>query len=900
MGGQTTSAGIARRAAWLVGLVMAWIAAAHLAGGDLVVAESSPWFAPAAVTVVAGVAFGWWAIVVALAAATIDMAIVGTFGEPGGTQAVAIVTAVAHAVSFGAAGTWLRRRGVDVRDTGMRDLLRLVTAAAVVAPLAVGLARAAAMRVFTDHAGGTTVAGDAFTWASRDAVAVICAASLPFALHGAWRDRRPLRRAVISVNPHLDRSIAVVQLALAATSVAAAFSLGDPASPPIYLAVPALLWLAATRGHRFAAFGVSLLGAGLWLSHTVGTPVPDATSLRLQLAGTALLTLAVGAQVDDRRRAAVAFGRINLALRMSEARYRAVIENAADGFLVLGTDGVVEMANGAIERMFGRDRSELEGELLTHLLPPPVGTSSDDHLIALLEGSGSGADRYWLARRADGNDFPVRVALSRVDVDGRVTYTAIVADESDRKQFEDLLEHQATHDHLTDLPNRALFHERLLAELERLRRNPGTLALLLVDLDKFKAVNDTLGHTVGDRVLQETAHRLRDSVRRGDMVARLGGDEFAVLIGPSVDGRSAEATAARAIERLGAPFDGVPPELSPSASVGIRLVTHPDDDPVDIVRQADAALYQAKRAGRSTFRFFSGVGPAPAAPEEIDLRDRITDGSVVVRYQPVIDAASGSVWTVEALARIARPDGSLVPPSEFIPLAERSGLIDRLGELVLRRALMDLYGLRQALGRDDLSVSVNVSPRQLGNHRLPSIIEDALATAGLGPDALMLEITETMALGDVPGAAEMARTIRARGVRIVLDDFGSGRTNLSALREVPADALKIDRSYVAGIVDDDVDRDIVASIVSLAAARGIVAVAEGVESVDLVDELGKLGCTHLQGFLFGRPATIGELTTVLHQWSAVPVLATRRPAVYPSTAAAKARISRAASGPAGV
>ena len=240
----------------------------------------------------------------------------------------------------------------------------------------------------------------------------------------------------------------------------------------------------------------------------------------------------------------------------------------------------------------------------------------------------------------------------------------------------------------------------------------------------------------------------------------------------------------------------------------------------------------------------------------------------------MIEVSAGHVANVEALARIRRPDGRLMTPTEFIADAERSGLVDRLGEVVLRRALMDLCHLRNSVS-DDLTVSVNVSPPQLAHQRFPEIVRDALGTSGLGPEALILEITESAGLADVPGAVAMLNDIAATGVRIALDDFGTGHTRFDILRDLPITVLKIHREFVSRMTESVADADIVETIIMLARRRGIVAVAQGVETIELVDRLTSMGCTQVQGFLFGEPSPIEELTTVLRQWHAVPAIATR-------------------------
>jgi diguanylate cyclase (GGDEF)-like protein/PAS domain S-box-containing protein len=725
---------------------LVWLMLVRLSGGNVVDPTSSAIFAPAALAVVLGITIGWDALAVPLAATVADV-ILRRHQLDSSTATLELILAAANAGAYVSAGVWLHRRKVDLRDAGMTDLLGLVGPAAIAAPCATALIHTLAVRSL--HLDSDPFASTLFAWASRDSVAIIVAASFPFALHQMLKDGRPLRRLAVLRHPGLDRMLACVQIAFLVASVTAAYTLGESDNFPLFLAVPALFWLAASRGYRFAAFGVMLFSAGLIFSDIGTDHVAGMTSLRLQVMSTALLTLAIGAQVDDRRSAGTTYSRMSRELQMSEARYRSVIEHAADGFLVTNQDGEIEIANAAIERLFGIARTDVESANIIDLIPPADDTTALNALAHLLDGgpsSGTSGERYWIGRRADGSTFPLRVALSRIDIEGRVGYAATVQDESDRKQFEELLEHQATHDPLTDLPNRALFHDRLIHEIERLRRQPGSLALLLVDLDRFKQINDTYGHAMGDKVLRETAARLREVMRSGT-VARLGGDEFAIVLGPAVDRHAAVAVAQRVLECLRKPINGLPPELTPTASIGIRLISQPGEQPQELLRHADAALYQAKRDGRDCYRFFAH-SERPPTPTEIDLRDRITDCSVTLRYQPVIEVVAGHVANIEALARIRKPDGQMMTPSEFIADSARAGLVDRLGELVLRRALTDLCDLRNRVS-DELTMSVNVSPRQLANTRFAAMVSDALGMNGLGPDALILEITDSAGLEQV-------------------------------------------------------------------------------------------------------------------------------------------------------
>jgi diguanylate cyclase (GGDEF)-like protein/PAS domain S-box-containing protein len=830
---------------------------ATAASGSWLDPAGHAWYPAAALTVALVVLAGPRALVVPM------VLLPATELQTPGAPAVWFIVAltVLHTAAYGGAGLWLRARDVDLRDAGMADLLRTFFSAAFAAPVVVGFG--AALLAHLEHSGTfAAYCRDALAWTTRDMVAVLVAVSLPFAVAGAWQDRRPLRRVTVLRSDNADRALLGLQLLLVAAGVGIGFRLGDADSHPLYLASPALLWLAATRGHRYAAIGVSIFGVGLAIANLTEPAAADLANLRLQIAGISMLTLAVGAQVDDRRRSVLVHQRMTRALEMSEARYRTVLENAADGLLVVEADGTVDIANAAVERITGSTRDEIEGASLLELFPVPDGIGPEQHLDSLLTATTPGASsggRYLAGRRADGTSFSAHLSVSKVEHHGHVAYTLLLRDESDRKVFEEQLAHRATHDALTDLPNRVLFQDRLQSGIDRLRRSPGALAVLLLDLDRFKPINDQLGHAAGDRVLQEAAARLRAAVRRSDTVARLGGDEFAVLCETASERNDVAATAQRILDELARPYEGVPAALSPSGSIGIRIVRDPHALPHDVVREADAALYRAKHEGRACYRFFDPGGADEARP--IDLRARIGAGDVVVHYQPVLDTQEGRCVSVEALVRLRDADGTLVEPAAFVADAERSGLIGRLGELVLRRACHDVATLRRRT--PDLRVSVNVSPRQLAERSFVATVADALREAGLPAAALTVEITETTALSQVPAAPAVVGALADLGVQISLDDFGTGSSSLELLRDLPVDEIKLDRSFVRRVCEAGAERDIVAALVGLAERRGIGVVAEGVETIDQADELNRLGCRRLQGFLFGEAVSVGELDDLL-------------------------------------
>jgi diguanylate cyclase (GGDEF)-like protein len=438
-------------------------------------------------------------------------------------------------------------------------------------------------------------------------------------------------------------------------------------------------------------------------------------------------------------------------------------------------------------------------------------------------------------------------------------------DITDRIELEAQLTHQAFHDNLTGLANRALFRDRLDQALARAERSERPLAVLLVDLDGFKQVNDTLGHDAGDQLLQEVAQRFNDVVRGSDTVARFGGDEFALLLEEIVD-HEAVGLAQRLLERLAAPVAVAGREVILGASVGIVLHTGSGQSE-DLVRQADVAMYEAKDTGRGRYEIFcpemtKGVGELLGIEQE--LRLALERGEFSLHYQPEIDLESAKIVGAEALLRWHSPTRGLVPPARFIPIAERTGLILPLGEFVVREACAQAAAWRRAgLVSETFVTWVNVSAKQLSG--LQKVVQQALEVSGLPPSGLGLEVTETAVVE--PGVAgERARTelklLHEQGVRIAIDDFGTGFSSLGQLRHFPIDMIKVDYSFVQGATHDPKDAAITANLVNLAHALGLVAIAEGIESERQLSSLKSLGCDLGQGYFFARPMPADQLEDI--------------------------------------
>ncbi len=433
----------------------------------------------------------------------------------------------------------------------------------------------------------------------------------------------------------------------------------------------------------------------------------------------------------------------------------------------------------------------------------------------------------------------------------------VVIDITNRRVTGRALDYQSAHDPLTNLPNRVLFLDRLRGALSRLERRPSTLAVLLLDLDRFKVVNDSLGHEVGDRVLAAVARRLRTAVRTQDTVARSAGDQFMVLCDELDGPADAVDVAERMLAALADPVEVDAEDVALSASTGIALSTGPGDSPAALLRDAEDAMYQAKKQGRGRCQVFDDELRADVS-RRLDtqraLGRAVERGELELHYQPKVTVADGRLDGFEALLRWHHPERGLVPPMEFVPLAEETGLIVPIGEWALGEACRQLVSWRQAHpDRLSLRMCVNVSPRQFDDGGLHRVVERVLASTGADPADLWLEITESVLAEDPASTITALEALKKLGVGLAIDDFGTGYSSLSYLKRFPVDAVKIDRTFVAGLGADPQDSAIVAAVVRMASVLGLTVVAEGVETREQLAELRALGCELAQGWYFGRP-----------------------------------------------
>jgi diguanylate cyclase (GGDEF)-like protein len=444
-----------------------------------------------------------------------------------------------------------------------------------------------------------------------------------------------------------------------------------------------------------------------------------------------------------------------------------------------------------------------------------------------------------------------------VGEDGEECFEGVFADVTERKQAELELTHTAQHDPLTGLLNRRQFTREL--ELELSRGGSADCAVLFVDIDRFKLVNDGHGHEAGDALLRDAARRLQSALREGDVLSRFGGDEFTAYL-PGCDAACAAIVAHRVLATLAQPFAVTRGEVYVGGSVGIALAGGDSESATDLIRDADVAMYAAKQAGRGRFELFdTSLREASARRVEIvsALHRALELREIELLLQPIVDLADGRLAGVEALLRWRR-GSQVVPPLDFVPLAEEAGLIAEIERFALAEACRMGQELSK-LHREPVAVSVNVSPRHALQGDLRASVEHALRTTGFDPGCLLVELTESERIEDVDGLANVLGAVRELGVSVALDDFGTGWSTLGLLRRVPFDALKIDRSFTAGLPGSRSDRALVAAIVTLARSLGVPAVAEGIERPEQHAWLRDVGCDLGQGYLFARPSTVAQL-----------------------------------------
>lgn len=554
----------------------------------------------------------------------------------------------------------------------------------------------------------------------------------------------------------------------------------------------------------------------------------------------------------------------NARFRDGEARMRAILDHVRDGIVAVSDRGRVETFNPAAARMFGYRPEEVLGSPLSRLIPdvevPAAGGGPEPTGPA-------GGRREFTGVRKDLGAFPIEAHFSAMTLGERHLVIGALRDLTDRKAAEQRILHMATHDALTALPNRSLLQDRLQRAIAHARRHGGRVAVLFVDLDRFKTVNDSLGHSAGDALLREAARRIAGVLRAEDTVARQGGDEFIVVLTGLRDAEAAAGVARKVLDVLGLPYRIGEREVHVGASIGLALYPGDGADPDTLLRNSDTAMYHAKEKGRGNYQFYSEEMNRQAAERlslEGELRHALERGQLEMHYQPLVAVAGGRVTATEALMRWRHPALGMVPPARFIPIAEDCGLIEGLGEWALRSACRQWVDWR-GRGAGVPRMVVNLSPRQLRRRDIVEHFAALLEEEAVPPEAIGLEITETAIMEDPDSAIGLLRDLKALGVELSLDDFGTGYSSLSYLKRFPIDKLKIDRSFVRDIADDENDAALVAAVIAMAHNLGVRVVAEGVESHRQLEFIRIRGCDEYQGYLYSRPLPGAELVEVLQR-----------------------------------
>ena len=558
-------------------------------------------------------------------------------------------------------------------------------------------------------------------------------------------------------------------------------------------------------------------------------------------------------------------------MRKSEERFRALTENALDITAIVSPEGRIDYASPSVEPVMGYTPAELLGTGLLHLVHPEDAGELQQDLIRVagsLPGDRTIVARFqhrggsWRVLEVAGNNCLEHPAVRGIVLNCR--------DITERMLAQDRIRHLAHHDELTGLPNRNLFRDRAHQAMAQADRSHRRLALMFLDLDRFKHINDSLGHHIGDRLLQQMAERLAGAVRQMDTVARLGGDEFVVVLPDIRDVQDLTPLAAKLLEISAAPVQIEGNEVHVSGSLGISVFPDDGADLDTLMRNADTAMYHAKEYGGNNFQYFTPRMNEVARERlllETRLRRAICQQEFVLHYQPIVSASTGDIVGIEALVRWQDPERGLLPPGYFIGVAEDAGLINALGAWVLQEACRQNREW-QDMGLARLPVAVNLSAEQFRSLALVETVSEALERSGLQPKHLELEITETLLMQQSEQTAILLDRLNAMGLELAIDDFGTGYSSLSYLTRFPIHKLKIDKSFVRDIGSDPSDASITSAVIAMAQSLKLKVLAEGVETREQLEFLRLRGCHELQGYLFSTPLPAQDLAAVMRGWDA--------------------------------
>ncbi|NOZ41624.1 MAG: EAL domain-containing protein [Alphaproteobacteria bacterium] len=562
----------------------------------------------------------------------------------------------------------------------------------------------------------------------------------------------------------------------------------------------------------------------------------------------------------------------------NSARHIEAILNAISDVLVtMDVKGNIMTCNRAAKKIFGYTTNEIIGKNLLFLVNTVhimAGTDIGKFIISL-EGDDQLRKQDGTGYRKNGTTFPIEINIRKVEIGSQKQFTVVISDVTERHDAEMLIREMALHDSLTGLANRNLLQQRLDEAMRMAMRMDKKISVMFLDLDRFKQVNDIYGHVTGDKLLRVVADRLENCVREIDTVARLGGDEFAI-ISTNIGGEQDIAEVAQRILRtIKEPIIIGDNSHLIGTSIGISFYPQDSRDPAELFRMADVALYQAKDAGKNTFQLFNPEMDTRARTEkqiEVDLEKAIDRDELILHFQPLLDAIDNSIVATEALVRWDHPDQGMIPPMSFIPVAEKSKLILKLGQKILEMACIQGRKWRDRADMSNFRICVNISARQFQSKDFVGNVEHALEISGLAPEGLELEITEGMVIGDTETVAKKLKILARRGISLAIDDFGTGYSSLAYLRRFEVDRLKIDQSFIQHIAEKHEDeeitkiiegRAITGAIINLGQSIGLTVVAEGVETIEQAKILREMKCDILQGYLFSKPIPAAEF----EQWA---------------------------------
>lgn len=563
-------------------------------------------------------------------------------------------------------------------------------------------------------------------------------------------------------------------------------------------------------------------------------------------------------------------------LMASEARHKAVLNTALDGIITINIEGIIESVNPAAEKLFGFSQQELIGRNINSLMPEPFRSEHNFYLQKYKDSDKTTiiglAGREVVGLRKDGSTFPLELGVSKMVIDGEKKFTGIIRDITERKSYQQKIEKQAYYDQLTNLPNRQYLRDRLTQEISAAKRHGSFGAVLFIDLDKYKIVNDVYGHDTGDELLRQVSERLIKLIRVEDSVGRLGGDEFLVILSNLENNSKSAADNAMAIAekirlQLSQQYKINEKHCLIGASIGVCIFPDSYSDCESLIRHADIAMYTAKASGRNSVALFNKTISEDLEKRvllEEQMRDALLQDQFFVLFQPIFNI-NNQLCGAESLVRWRDDHGVIRGPEEFIPVAEYSSIIVNLGELVIEHSFKSLLSWKQSTNNTkQFRLSINLSPKQLFHHNLVAFIESMMNKYQIDPGTVVFEITEGVALFDIDISTEILNRLSSLGVGIAIDDYGTGFSSLNYVRKLPVTELKIDRSLVSNISNNLNEQAIVSAIIELAKRLELSTVAEGIESETEYSVLKQLGCNYYQGFYFERPVSSSRIAAMLN------------------------------------